>query len=68
MKLIKSNGRRLEVRDVGEVVYELISNGVPIKLSGTILMTDDEARVLVRELIAAQKQSQPQQQKDDEDV
>jgi hypothetical protein len=47
MKLIKSNGRRLEVRDVGDVVYELISNGVPIKLHGTILLDDEEARLVL---------------------
>jgi hypothetical protein len=35
MKLIHCDGRRLEVRDVGDVVYELQVQRGPIKLNGS---------------------------------
>jgi hypothetical protein len=45
----------LEVREVGDVVYTLAANGVPIKLHGTVILEEDAARNLVRDLAAAQK-------------
>jgi hypothetical protein len=55
MKLVKCNGKKLVVYDVGKVRFELVAGTTPIKLNGTILLDDDKARELVRELIAAQK-------------
>jgi hypothetical protein len=53
MKLLTCNGRELEVRDVGPVVYRLVAGEVPIKLHGRFAMDDDAARDLLRELIEA---------------
>jgi hypothetical protein len=54
-KLVKCDGKLLEVRDVGDVICTLAANGAPIKLHGTVILEDDAARDLVRELAAAQK-------------
>lgn len=48
MKLVVGNGRILEVRDVGPVVYRLRAGDVPIKFHGFRLMEDDDARDAVR--------------------
>jgi hypothetical protein len=58
-KILRCNGRHLEVRDVGPVIYELAANSVPIKLHGTFLLEDDAARELVRQLVDAQKNPIP---------
>jgi hypothetical protein len=50
MKLVKCDGKTLEVRDVGPVLYRLMASAVPIKVNGWHLMTDDEARQLLEEL------------------
>ena len=50
MKLLTCNGRELEVRDVGPVVYRLLAGDVPIKLHGRFVLDDDAARDLLREL------------------
>ena len=50
VKLLTSNGRELEVRDVGPVVYRLVAGDVPIKLHGRFVLDDDAARDLLREL------------------
>ena len=52
MKLIHSNGKLLEVRDVGPVVFRLRAGEIPIKVNGHHLMEDDAARDLLRELLA----------------
>lgn len=64
VKLIKSDGRRLEVRDVGAVIYELAATAIPIKAHGYFLLDDDAARRWVGELIAAQKQPLPTEPKE----
>ena len=50
MKLITSNGEELSVRDVGPVILCLKrkAGGLPIKLNGTFLLEDDEARNVIR--------------------
>jgi hypothetical protein len=50
MKLIQSNGRVLRVWAIEDVLYELRANGIPIKLHGMLILSDDEARAVVREL------------------
>lgn len=50
MKLVKCDGKVLEVRDCGPVIYRLLASAVPIKVNGWQLMTDDEARKLLEEL------------------
>jgi hypothetical protein len=50
MKLLHCNGRELEVRDVGPVVFRLTAGGAPIKLHGWQILDDDAARALLREL------------------
>ncbi len=51
MKYVECDGRHIEVRDVGEVIFRLTTSGIPIKAHGTRLMKDDDARALLRELI-----------------
>jgi hypothetical protein len=55
MKLVVSNGRVLEVRDAGAVVYRVRqrAGGPPIKVNGKFLMDDEEARGVLRELLEA---------------
>jgi hypothetical protein len=53
MKLVRCDGRALEVRDVGPVIFRLQAHGAPIKLRGLFILKDDKARELVRELQAA---------------
>ena len=55
MKLVKSDGRLLEVREVGEPIYTLAANERPLGWNGWQILEDDQARDLVRELAAAQK-------------
>ena len=50
MKLIKSNGKELEIRTVGPVIYRIRAGAVPIKVNGWQILEDDEARQLVTEL------------------
>lgn len=56
LKLLWSNGRVLEVRPVGDVVYRLEARRIPIKLHGNHVLEDDEARELCRQLSAAQEE------------
>jgi hypothetical protein len=42
----------LEVRDVGPIVFSLRAGEVPIKVNGFEILEDDQARKLLRELIA----------------
>jgi hypothetical protein len=53
MKLVTSNGKLLEVRDAGAVVYRVRQRdgGPPIKVNGKFLMDDDAARGVLRELL-----------------
>jgi hypothetical protein len=50
MKLLRCDGRLLEVRDVGPVIFRLAATAVPLKLHGWRLMEDAEARELIRSL------------------
>lgn len=52
MKLIKSTGAVLEVRDVGPVVFRLRAGAIPIKRNGWQIVEDDAARDILRELLA----------------
>lgn len=52
MKLIWCDGKTLEVRDVGPIVYALRAGAVPIKVNGYEILEDDQARDLLRELLA----------------
>lgn len=52
MKLLRCDGKTLEVRDVSEVIYRLLARDVPIKLNGWRLVSDDEARSILTELRA----------------
>lgn len=52
MKLLKGNGRTLEVWDVTEViVMKLRAGRAPIKHHGWQLLPDDQARVVVSQLL-----------------
>jgi hypothetical protein len=52
MKLVRSNGRALEVRDVGEVLYSLSAEaGIPLPILDNI-MDENAARDLLRQLRA----------------
>lgn len=53
MKYVSSNGRVLEVRDVGPVIFRLTTRpgGPPIKHNGDRVVEDDEARRLLRGLL-----------------
>jgi hypothetical protein len=53
MKLLRCNGRELEVRDVGPVVCRLAAGAAPIKLHGWHLLDNDAARALLRDLVEA---------------
>jgi hypothetical protein len=46
---------RLEVCDIVGSVFRLAATAVPIKLHGVVLLEDDAARELVRELAEAQR-------------
>jgi len=48
MKLVKCDGRTLEVRDVSEPVYKLQGEYIPVH--GYQIMEDDEARKLCKSL------------------
>jgi hypothetical protein len=68
MKLLKCDGRKLEVFDVGPAIYKLEADRVPIKLHGSFVVDDDVARDWVRQLVDAQKNpTQSPQPKEDED-
>lgn len=44
MKWIKSNGKKLEVRDVGHVIYEMVTlTDIPLPILDAVL-ADDKAR------------------------
>lgn len=51
MKLIWSDGRTLEIRDCGPVLYSLRAGDVPIKVNGYEILEDDQARKLLRDLL-----------------
>ena len=55
MKLLVSNGKTLDVRDVGPCLIQVRarSGGPPIKLHGFHLMSDDEARDKLREVMGS---------------
>jgi hypothetical protein len=53
VKLIKGNGRTLEVYDLGPVVYRIEAQGhVPVPFYGSEILSDDEARAKLQELRA----------------
>ena len=49
MKYIHSNGRKLEVRDIGEVIYKLEADSIPLPIIQEI-MSDEKAREMVKKL------------------
>lgn len=51
MKLIRSTGSVLEVRDVGPVVFRLTAGTVPIKVNGWSIVEDATARETLRGLL-----------------
>ena len=44
VKLVISNGRVLQVREVGPVIFRLQARGTPLKLHGWQIIDDDAAR------------------------
>jgi hypothetical protein len=57
LKLIKCDGRTLTVWEIGgRPLLELHAGRYPIKRNGYAIMSDDAARVLVRELQRAQSE------------
>jgi hypothetical protein len=53
VKLIWCDGRRLEVRDVGPVIFAMREGGLPLKPAGGFrLMRDEDARALLRDLLS----------------
>jgi len=55
MKLLRCDGRQLEVRDVGPPIYRLDAMTGPIKLHGTFIVDDAVARDWIRQLTEAQR-------------
>jgi hypothetical protein len=52
MKLLISSGRELTIRDVGDkVLMEFHAGRVPLMPHGWHLLEDDDARVLVRDIL-----------------
>ena len=53
MKLLRSNGRELTVRDVGPVIFRLTTErgGLPLPCHDAIL-EDDETKNILRDLLA----------------
>lgn len=52
MRWVKSNGERLEVREVGDVAFVLEPSGrVPLPILLDVVLPDDEARGLLRGLL-----------------
>lgn len=51
MKLVKGNGRTLEVWDVTKLLMKLQAGMAPIKYHGWELLPDDQARELVKQVI-----------------
>ena len=51
MQLIICDGKTLEVRTVGPVIFRLTATIVPIKKHGKFLMDEPQARALLRELL-----------------
>lgn len=54
MKLVKCNGKLLEVRDCGPIIFRLaaLPGGPPIKVNGYHIMEEDAARDLLRDLLS----------------
>ena len=51
MKLIKSNGRILEIYDIGPLRMRITKINLPIKENGWQMVEDDIARARIREII-----------------
>jgi len=55
MKLVRSNGSELTVRDTGPVVFRLrASPGAPLPLLDEV-MEEEEARIILRTLLASRR-------------
>lgn len=52
MKLVRSNGRELSVRDAGPVIFRLRARAAPLPLVDGVL-SDPEAKDLLRDLLAS---------------
>jgi hypothetical protein len=53
MKLVYSNGKKLEVYDLGPPVIAFRAGSVPIKHNGYRIVEDDVAREIVRDVLKA---------------
>ena len=53
MKLLRGDGRTLEVREVGQVVYRLTAGAYPIKFHGWRIVDEAEAREVLLDAKAA---------------
>lgn len=55
VKLLIGNGRVLDVRDVGDTIMQIKARtgGPPIKVNGRLVMSDDDARALLKELLSS---------------
>lgn len=51
MKLLRSNGRHLEIYDLGPLLMRISTINLPIKENGWKVIDDDQARAKVRALI-----------------
>ena len=54
MKLVRGTGKFIEVRDVGPVLMKFVEteDSGPVKFNGWQIMEDEEARKVVRGLLA----------------
>ena len=52
MKLVRSNGKELTVRDAGPVIFRLRAAASPLPLKDDV-MEDADAKALLRELLAS---------------
>jgi hypothetical protein len=51
MKLLRSNGRILEIYDIGPVLMRISAINLPLKENGLHIVSDDQVREKVSDLI-----------------
>jgi len=57
VKLVTGDGRTLNVRDVGPILVEYRADGVPIKFHRTAVLSDEEARHVLKEVASIRDES-----------
>jgi len=52
MKLVYSNGKKLEIYDLGEPLMKFRAGAVPIKYNGYRIVKDEVAKDIARDLLS----------------